>query len=322
MGLDETYSYVVPNIPEGTETHRCIGQNIVQYELYTGTMKTFFGEIQNLEQLDIVFVVSSFGGFGSAALLPVLDYVEAITWGSVESCHVIAFNENSFKSWGLPQQIMQKFESNTISFVNELKEREQNSNFIMRRNQQYVFNPSCTSFLIDTKDISVDDYWRYIDQSDNAIQKLDCKSEYMLTTLKNTDESKIDVFISYSFADQAIADEIADRLAELKINPWIATRSIREGSYVKQIMQAIKNISIFLVLISKNSVSSEQVKNEIDRAFQRIKEGLILIPFVLDDTELDDECEYYLCRQERFFGNKPPIHVRINELVNRIKEIV
>lgn len=43
---------------------------------------------------------------------------------------------------------------------------------------------------------------------------------------------------------------------------------------------------------------------------------------MLDESELDDECEYYLCRQERFYGNKPPIHDRIDELVQRIKAIL
>lgn len=87
-------------------------------------------------------------------------------------------------------------------------------------------------------------------------------------------------------------------------------------------MQAIREAKLFLVVISKNSISSEQVKNEIDRAFNRVKDGMIIVPFIIDDSEMDDECQYYLCRQEMFFGKKPPIDERIHELILRIKDVL
>lgn len=149
------------------------------------------------------------------------------------------------------------------------------------------------------------------------IRQLDCKHSYLLTN-----KNKCDVFISYSSLDQAIADKVADRLLELGITPWIASRSMKEGPYAKQIMQGIKDAKVFLVLLSKNSISSEQVKNEIDRAFSRLKEGLKIIPFILDDSELDDECQYYLCRQEMFSAKEPPIQKRVDELVHRIGTII
>ena len=71
-------------------------------------------------------------------------------------------------------------------------------------------------------------------------------------------------------------------------------------------------------MLSKNSIASEQVKNEIDRAFSRLKDGLKIVPFIIDDSELDDECSYYLCRQEFYFGKTPPIKARIDELVGKI----
>ena len=80
--------------------------------------------------------------------------------------------------------------------------------------------------------------------------------------------------------------------------------------------------NIFLVVISKNSISSEQVKNEIDRAFNRVKDGMIIVPFIIDNAEMDDECQYYLCRQEIFYGKKPPIDDRIHELITRIKDVL
>lgn len=49
---------------------------------------------------------------------------------------------------------------------------------------------------------------------------------------------------------------------------------------------------------------------------------MIIIPFVIDDTELDDECQYYLCRQEMFYGTVPPVDERIEELITHIKNIL
>ena len=86
-------------------------------------------------------------------------------------------------------------------------------------------------------------------------------------------------------------------------------------------MSGIKQANVFLVLISKNSICSEHVKNEVDRAFSRIKEGMKVIPFLLDNSEYDDDLAYYLCRQEFISGVIPPIEDRIQNLVDRIRDI-
>jgi hypothetical protein len=46
------------------------------------------------------------------------------------------------------------------------------------------------------------------------------------------------------------------------------------------------------------------------------------MPFKIDDSELDDECRYYLGRQEFFMGIKPPIEERIKQFVNSIKKVL
>lgn len=49
---------------------------------------------------------------------------------------------------------------------------------------------------------------------------------------------------------------------------------------------------------------------------------MIIVPFIIDDSDMDDECQYYLCRQEMLFGKKPPIDERIHELIMRIKDVL
>ena len=46
------------------------------------------------------------------------------------------------------------------------------------------------------------------------------------------------------------------------------------------------------------------------------------MPFKIDDAELDDECRYYLGRQEFFMGEKPPIEERIDLFVDKIKKVL
>ena len=296
---------------------RNIGRRMVQYELYTGAMAHFFSDIRMADKVDITFIVSSFGGFGGAAVAPLLDYLEAIAWEKLRSCTVLAFNEGTFEDAGFPDHVMQQFESNTIDFLSELAPREQDD-LRQHRGPAYVFNPGCDLFLINTRYMQTADLWKYIEGPEELFVNLDVKDCYAI----KTDAKKADVFISYSTVDQQTADRIADQLTEAGITPWLATRSLQSGSYAKQIIQGIREAKVFLVLLSKDSIASEQVKNEIDRAFNRLKDGMKIVPFVLDDSKLDDECEYYLCRQERFIGYIPPRDDRICELVRRIREII
>lgn len=311
--------YIMPNAVDGTGTRRYAGRNMVNYEIYNGLMTDFFSEIKHEEQVELIFTLSSFGGFGGAAIIPLIDYLEAITWNQLQSCVVISFNESALLKWGFPEKTVHEFQENTIEYVNELLSREQEAN-----SRYYTvdrFNPGCVSYLVDTKDIDVDKFWECFDYPDYWLKEIDCKERYKLRQSAEP-KDKPDVFISYSFKDQEIADKIVEQLKISGYKPWIATQNIKEGSYAKQIVQAIREAKVFLVVISKNSINSEQVKNEIDRAFNRIKDGMVIIPFIIDDSEMDDECEYYLCRQEKFFGITPPIDDRIQELINCIREVL
>lgn len=311
--------YIFSNAENGTGLRRFIGRNTVNYEIYNGLMSDFFKDIRTEADVELVFSLSSFGGFGGAAIIPLIDYLEAIAWKKLHSCVVFSFNENAHKRWGFPEEIIHKFQENTIEHVNELLSREQEiSSSYCAEN---TFNPSCRFHLIDTKDISVDEFWKCFDYSEQELKKIGCKEDYRLKRSRAYN-CRPDVFISYSSKDQEIADKIANHLMREGFQAWIATKDIKEGSYAKQIMQAIRDAKVFLVVLSKNSINSEQVKNEIDRAFNRVKDGMIIVPFIIDNAEMDDECQYYLCRQEMFYGKKPPIDDRIHELIMRIKDVL
>ena len=69
---------------------------------------------------------------------------------------------------------------------------------------------------------------------------------------------------------------------------------LRGGAYAAQIVHAIKECSVLVLIFSKYVNESEHVGNEIDRAFNANKP---IIPFVIENTEINEELDYYLSRK-------------------------
>ena len=109
-------------------------------------------------------------------------------------------------------------------------------------------------------------------------------------------KEKCDVFVSYSSEDAGKAREVCLFLEEHNVKCWIAPRDIKPGSsYPAQILGAIRNSHILLLLASENTNSSEHVSNEIEIAFGNKK---IIIPFMLADIKFSDEQLYFLARKQ------------------------
>ena len=103
------------------------------------------------------------------------------------------------------------------------------------------------------------------------------------------------VFISYSSANKAIADATCHILEECGIPCWIAPRNIIPGkTWAGNIVQAIRECSLMVLIYSEDSNSSSQVANEVDKAFSH---GKIIIPFMVDSTPMNDDFDYYLSRK-------------------------
>lgn len=101
-----------------------------------------------------------------------------------------------------------------------------------------------------------------------------------------------DVFISYSSMDFAEAEYVRKNLEELYIPCWMAPRDIPTGAnYADIIPSAIKNARFFLILVSKNSMDSDQVKNELNLA---VGYKRVIISYRLDNGPLSDAFKYHL----------------------------
>jgi len=108
--------------------------------------------------------------------------------------------------------------------------------------------------------------------------------------------AKYDYFISYSNKDKGIAFKILDAIESTGHICWIAPRNIPYGmAYARAIMEGIDECNTFMVLITDNSIISEDVLNEVDNAHAAKK---TIIPIKLTDTQLPRELNYYLSRTQ------------------------
>lgn len=87
------------------------------------------------------------------------------------------------------------------------------------------------------------------------------------------------VFISYSSKDLSIVKEARKLLTNPLVEVFIAEYSVRAGSVLNnEIIQAIKNCNLFVLLWSRNSKASEYVQQEIGVARGNDKN---ILPIVL-----------------------------------------
>ena len=132
------------------------------------------------------------------------------------------------------------------------------------------------------------------------------------------------VFISYTTkGDQEAAELICRILSEKKIDYWFAPKDIHSGTYAEEIYNAISRCTHFICLISENSMKSEHVLNEVDLAFQRIKYGVKILPYILDlkDNSMTPAFAYYLSRMQWNYGCPPPEEIKAREFIEKIFEV-
>ena len=105
-----------------------------------------------------------------------------------------------------------------------------------------------------------------------------------------------EVFISKSTKDDLIAETVCNVLEQNNIQCWIAPRNILGGmDYAEEISKGIREAKILLVIVSKHSNESKHVLNEINLAVELNK---IILPFKIDETEINESFRYYLDRTQ------------------------
>ena len=132
------------------------------------------------------------------------------------------------------------------------------------------------------------------------------------------------VFISHSKDDCHEADIVYEYLESQGYKCWMDAHDITPGiPYAKEIMKGFKASSAIVVVISKNTMESKGVINEVDNVYKRNK---IIIPFRVDDTPLSEELSFYLSATQwinafpKFEEHLDELGRAINQLLNQDKE--
>lgn len=129
-----------------------------------------------------------------------------------------------------------------------------------------------------------------------------------------------DVFISHSSIDKEIADKVCETLEARGLKCWIAPRDIMPGSeWAVAISNAISVVRAMVVIYSKNSAQSTQVPKEIALAEKR---GKFILPYKIDDTELEGAFEYYLTGAHWIVANPEKGDYKLEEMYGVIAGVL
>ena len=96
-----------------------------------------------------------------------------------------------------------------------------------------------------------------------------------------------DVFISYHHDDEAVAQQLCEKLEKAGISVWYAGRDVKPGHLISRaVMNAMKQCGTFVFILSKSGIYSDFFLNELQYAKILIREerrDIRLIPLVIDE---------------------------------------
>lgn len=101
------------------------------------------------------------------------------------------------------------------------------------------------------------------------------------------------IFISYSSKDSIIAQKICSQIESQGFKCWIGCRDILPGeNYGKSIVEALNECTVAVFLLSDNSLTSEQVVQELYICNDMQKRGLKLLPVAISRISLQGTFQY------------------------------
>lgn len=121
-----------------------------------------------------------------------------------------------------------------------------------------------------------------------------------------------EVFISYSQPDHDCAMELVERVEREGINCWIAPRDITPSAdWAAEIIDAIANSRVMVLVFSASSNDSPQVRREVERA---VHKEVSILPFRIQNVTPSKSLEYFLSSQhwlDAFATPRDPHYARL-----------
>jgi len=121
-----------------------------------------------------------------------------------------------------------------------------------------------------------------------------------------------EVFISYSQPDYDCAMELVARIEREGIHCWIAPRDIAPSAdWAAEIIDAISDARVMILIFSANSNTSPQVRREVERA---VHKQVSILPFRIENVLPSKSLEYFLSAQhwlDAFPAPREPHYARL-----------
>ncbi|MBG0788795.1 MAG: TIR domain-containing protein, partial [Anaerolineaceae bacterium] len=129
-----------------------------------------------------------------------------------------------------------------------------------------------------------------------------------------------DVFVSYSSKDKTVADFIVASLEGAGIRCWYAPRDIRPGGdWAKEIVAAIKEASVFLLVFSANANRSQRVLDELNLAISR---EAVILPFRIENLDPVGAMQLHLSARHWLDAFDPSWQDYTDKLVKAISAVL
>ena len=113
-----------------------------------------------------------------------------------------------------------------------------------------------------------------------------------LPSLIETKKYYNDCFLSYSSKDQEFANKLYNNLQNKGLRVWFAPEDMKIAAKIRPALhEAIEQHSKLLIVLSKNSMKSAWVEDEVEKAFEieRTRKETVLFPIRLDDSIFETE---------------------------------
>ncbi len=106
-----------------------------------------------------------------------------------------------------------------------------------------------------------------------------------------------DIFISYSSKDREKAEQLTELLASAGLSVWIDKQGIQAASsWSEEIVHGIDSCSVFILMLSPNSIESHNVVKEVSLASEKRKK---ILPLDLEPVEIPVSMQYALAGIQR-----------------------
>jgi TolB-like protein len=126
-----------------------------------------------------------------------------------------------------------------------------------------------------------------------------------------------EVFISYASRDVAVADAVVGALERAGIRCWIAPRDVVPGAlYADEIVRAINEAKLVVLILSEQAVASSHVGKEIERASSKRRR---IIALRTDSAALTRAFEYFLSESQWIDVTSRGIEAAAAKLVDAVR---